>query len=329
LRGAFVEHAEFRSVQWHSTPPLPTSVRLRAPDSVVLGERVQLGSNGRDARGREIPLVSRRWQVLDTTLATVDDEGLLIPRAVGTVVIVLATNAGVADTARVRVLPPSERVILRDRFTGPLHADWFVLGSPRPASVRTNSGTELRLNGDERLVSAIVSREAVDARRGVGVRVRFRLPLTANVWQSLQLAVEQTPDSLALARMSAQPDAAVVDWRKQDASSCLMALPRGEGLLQRDLVALRAGGQSVATRKAPPAFGDGAEHEAVLQLFADGRCAMSLDGILLGVSDDRLQLTGPVRVVIGGQSVGTTVAVQEVELWRGVRVGKLSDTAPP
>jgi hypothetical protein len=33
-------------------------------------------------------------------------------------------------------------------------------------------------------------------------------------------------------------------------------------------------------------------------------------------------------VTISGQSVNTTVAVEEVEFWRGVRVGKLTDTTP-
>jgi hypothetical protein len=140
--------------------------------------------------------------------------------------------------------------------------------------------------------------------------------------------LEVTPDSLTLESMSEQPNAAVMNWRATERGMCFLALPRGEGVAQRDLLAIRADGQPVATRRAPPPFGDGATHEAVIQLFADGRCAVSLDGTLLGVSANSVRQDRPLRVTISGQSVNTTVAVEEVEFWRGVRVGKLTDTTP-
>ena len=326
LRGSFVRQVIDKGQRWRTVLPAPAAVGIRAPDSAVVGERVQLASTARDARGRDVPLLRRVWRVLDTAIATVDEAGLLTPRATGIATIELALANGLADTARVRVLPPAERVVLRDDFTGALEAHWFRLGSPQPAVVRVSSRNELRINGDAHLVSAVVSREAVDARRGAGMRVRFRLPLTARVWQSLQLSLESTPDSISLESMSQQPNAPVTNWRATENGSCFLALPRGEGVVLRDLLAIRAGGQPVATRRAPPSFGDGATHEAVIQLFADGRCAVSLDGTLLGVSENSIRQDRPLRATISGQSVNTTVAIEEVEFWRGVRVGKLSNS---
>lgn len=324
LNGAYVERVGDKLQLWKTVLPTPATVQIRTPDSVVVGERVQLAAITRDARGREVPLLRRQWATLDSALATVDETGLLVPHAAGTVRLVLALPTGLADTAQIRVLPPAERIVLQDDFTAPLGTHWIPLGSPRPALARIGPVNELRINGDAHLVSAVVSRIAVDVRRGGGVRVRFRLPLNARVWQSLQVGIEETPDLDALQRLSEQPDAGVGEWRADERHSCFVAMPRGEGLLQRDLLAVRAGGQSVATRRAPPPFGDGAVHEVVLQLFADGRCAASLDGTLLGVSENAVQRNRPLRVVLSGQSVGTTVAIESVELWQGVRVGPMT-----
>jgi DNA-binding SARP family transcriptional activator len=328
LRGTYVERVDEQGQRWNVRLATPATVTVRAPDSIVLGERVVLGSAARDANGRDVPMLQRTWRVLDTTIAVVDETGLLTPRTAGTATVLLTAAERLADTASIRVLPPSERVVLRDTFASLLEAQWIPLGSPRPSIVRVGARGELRLNGDARLVSAVVSRTAVDVRRGAGVRVRFRLPLTARVWQSVQVAFEATPDLVELERQSLMADAGVATWRSAEARSCFAAMPRGEGPALRDLLSIRSGGQPVATRRAPPSFGDGAVHEFVLQIFADGRCAFSLDGALMGVSDNAIPRDQPLRVVLSGQSVGTIVAIEEVEAWRGVRVGKLTDTTP-
>lgn len=110
----------------------------------------------------------------------------------------------------------------------------------------------------------------------------------------------------------------------RDYLSCRLNMPRAEGGPMRGLLGLYAAGLSIPTRRVAPPFGDGAVHEAELQLYADGRCAVSLDGELLGVSENTVLLDMPLRVHLSGQSVGTLVEVEEVEVWEGVRTPSVS-----
>ncbi len=321
FEGRTLERVDVAVQLWQSFERPPTTVRVLAPDTVVIGDAIQLAAVGRDARGREIALPRRRWTVLDSTVATITEGGVLRPLAVGTVRVVLGTSERLVDTAYIVSQRPTERIIVADRFTEPIEARWFKLGVPSPYTVRDFNGTVLRLNGDEVLQSGVVSRRAIHAQNGAGLRVRFRAPIVRPVWQSLHLALDATASDSQLQWLSDHPDEALpASWSWRVTRGCSMDMPRGEGTKFRNILGLNAGGRTVATAQVPPAFGDGAVHEAIIQLNADGRCSFTLDGVLLGTSDHAIPLDRPHRALLLGQSVGTIVEILEVELWQGLRL---------
>jgi hypothetical protein len=69
-----------------------------------------------------------------------------------------------------------------------------------------------------------------------------------------------------------------------------------------------------------PALTDGSWHTYRLQLFRDGRCGVAIDGRVVRISRQGIALDQPLRMYLDGQSVGTTVRVGPLEVWRGERL---------
>ena len=67
------------------------------------GDTARVEAKAWDARGNEMPDTSFEWSSSDTTVATVDDSGLVLSSAVGAMTITAASGT-LADTARVTVL---------------------------------------------------------------------------------------------------------------------------------------------------------------------------------------------------------------------------------
>lgn len=321
--GALVGRIDANVTDWGSPPSSAVRVAIDVADSLVVGERAQLRATAFDARNQEIGVAARQWTSRDRRLLQVDSHGVLTPLTTGSTRIVLALENGVTDSVPVRVVAPSARALLRETFTAPLSAQWFLLGAPRPRLLANGARSVLHLNGDERLTSAAVSRIAANPRAGLGLRVRFRLPISSPIWQSLTIGIEPVAGDSALRALELLPESPQPsDWSWRPSRSCSMRLPRGEGAEFRDMLLLDAAGNTVATKGAVPAFGDSALHTAEIQLFADGRCAFRLDGVELGVSELAVQMDRSMRVYLGGQSVNTTLAIEEVEFWQGVRGGR-------
>lgn len=327
--GKLIRRIDSHVFDWKSTPPAPARVTIAVPDSLVVGERARMTATAFDRRGRETAVAARTWSSRDASIADVDSTGMLMARAIGSTQIVMTLASGVSDTAVVRIVRASERVVLRDRFAEPLASRWFLLGTPLPKRRQSAEQSALHIDGDERLESAAVSRLAVDGRRGVGLRVRFRLPITRDTWQQLQIGIEPVAGDSALGALQQSPnDPQPESWRRwRTERSCELRLPRGEGRDFRHMLAMLAAGEVVPTRAGAPPFGDRGVHTAEIQVFTDGRCAFRLDGVLLGVSEHAVRLDLPMRVYLAGQSVGTIVAVEEIEFWQGVRVSEFREGA--
>lgn len=66
-----------------------------------------------------------------------------------------------------------------------------------------------------------------------------------------------------------------------------------------------------------PTMASGSWFDVVIQWLPDGRCAVLVDGALVGISQT-IQPGRSARVVMWGNSVGTDVLLGPLEVWRGV-----------
>jgi hypothetical protein len=56
-----------------------------------------------------------------------------------------------------------------------------------------------------------------------------------------------------------------------------------------------------------------------VQILADGRCGVAIDGRAAWISRGTVPLERPFRVLLEGKSYHTKVLVGKVEVWTGVR----------
>jgi hypothetical protein len=138
-------------------------------------------------------------------------------------------------------------------------------------------------------------------------------------WQVLHLRLDADLDSAALARWDhSTAYLPGTDLAAGESTVCLAAVPAGEGRDHSRLLALRTGVQG-ATVALPRANLEGRWYRVRIQVFADGRCGVAVDGRPVWVSGSAIRLNRPFHVVLQGNSAGTRMLVGPVEVWEGVR----------
>ncbi len=153
------------------------------------------------------------------------------------------------------------------------------------------------------------------------MQIRIRLPLSATQWQSIAVRLDPlTADDSAKAFAISNGDNADTDWQPHGTqNACTFFAPREEGGEFMRLAAFNVGSRIVAISRRAPNVADGAWHSLTLQLFSDGRCALAIDGNAVAISRNAVSIDKPVRLMIDGRSVKTTVEVGAIEAWSGVR----------
>ena len=89
-----------------------TIVLSRPPDSVAVGDSVQMTAEAFDALDNAIADVAFEWSSSDTTIVTVDQEGWVRARAAGSVGITAAAGATASATATVKAVQVPDTVVL-------------------------------------------------------------------------------------------------------------------------------------------------------------------------------------------------------------------------
>lgn len=305
---------------WRVRTRAVSSVAVLAPDTVAVGGQSRLRFEGRDTSGSVFATPYVRWTSLQPSLATVDSNGLVTARQIGRVGIVGAMSDRMADTAWLTVVPFSVTTLQTEAWYTGWQQRWLPFGTPAPTVTAGVKNTTLHMNGDDYLTSGVISWQQFDARQGLGARMRFRLPISRPKWQSLNFALDPVADSAALAAWSGRTQGLQLDvWSWRPARQCSLNMPRREGGPLRKRLAMLAATHPIAQRAEPPTFSDGEWHTAELQVHPDGRCAVVLDGVLLGISTESVLLDRPLRVMLHGAAVDTDVEVGAVTVWRGVR----------
>jgi hypothetical protein len=291
-------------------------VTITAPDTLASISPVRLVVAGiaRDSTSLTPALV--RWTSLDTAIATVSPDGLLVPRTNGTARIVASAGGWRADTTPVVV--SQRRAALSSRtlwFSAADAAAWYLFGTPRPTVVSRGAAPVLSLNGDSSYSSGIRLRETFHVGAGLTGRARVRLRLTANQWQTVHVGIHTSASDSAWSAWDlatgAQPMPANMGL------SCQLGFPAGEGAALRGRVGLTLGGE-LSSSVASETLVGGAWSWLEVQVLPDGRCGVAVNDRPLGLSRDRQRTARPVEVMVYGYAHRTQVLVDTVEVYTGV-----------
>jgi DNA-binding SARP family transcriptional activator len=294
-------------------------LRILLPGAALPVDGVhRLEAEGWDQHGQPIPSHALAWGSSDTTIATIDSGGVLRPLATGSVVVYASAGGWRSDSARITIAPPAHDVVLHERWRGSLEAEWVPYGEPLPAVVALpDGGRAFWSRGDSSFASGVYSRRAWSGRGGVGAEITATTPLTAIQWQTQVLALDAALDPSALARWDHRTGA--IDLaRSRLSAKCFVGFPGDEGPPAEARMHASQGLESGSIE--PPAdMHAGVPHRLRVQILADGRCGVAVDGRAVFISRGSVPVDRPFRVLLEGMSHRTRVLVREVEVWTGVR----------
>ncbi len=288
------------------------------PPEVPADARIQLALGSRTQRGVDFSPAAVWWESLDTARAAVDRDGLLMARSPGTARIVASAGGWRSDTTIVTITPPRVgETVLEERWRALDSTRWLTVGTPEPF---TENGT-LRVNGDHHLQSGVISWLTIRPEEGMGLELRFQLPMTELQWQNLDIgfAPKGTDAQLKAWTGRAGPFEDVIIDRASDDRTCQITIPRGELGDYASQLKLTGGRQSTPVHDFPITVTDGEWHTLRIQLFRDGRCGAAIDGQVVALSRRTIPMDLPMRVMITGQSKFTEVRVGALSVWRGER----------
>jgi DNA-binding SARP family transcriptional activator len=308
------------SVNWVQVPQAARhldSLRLMStqrPIPIDMPFRLQV--HGIDASGDQIAVPVRQWHSADTTLATVDSLGIVSPKRVGSVEVTLSAGGWRQKSVVLSFGPTTHSVVLRTSWEDGVPGAWRDFGYPPPRIVNDEHGTpSFWIAGDGSYHNGVYSRGSFDARRGLGVEVALSTPLNRVQWQNVYVTLSASLDSLALSdwdhRTGAFPN-------NPDRTDCGFGYPAGEGLVALDRIITTAAGES-SESPAPRWLRLGRRYVVRVQILADGRCGVALDGRPLWLSRRPVPTHNGYHAVIGGNSAGTRILIGAVEMWTGVR----------
>jgi DNA-binding SARP family transcriptional activator len=277
---------------------------VEAPPVLPVGTPIQLSARGADRHGQPVTLHTLTWWSADTSVLTVGPTGLVRPKRTGTASVFASAGGWRVGQVTLSVQPIDHVTVLAESWNGDPSAEWMGLG-PMPRSSEGPGGVRaVRLRRDGGARPGVYTRSAFRASRGLGVEVRLPSLLAggASIWLG--------------------PAGVGAPVTREDAmlQSCGLAIPPTGVPRLGDRLTLWSGRATSAASLA--GLGRGGWHTVRLQMFADGRCGVAVDGIPVWLSAaSPLPLEQPMRLVIENAAQNTEVMVGPVEVWEGVRGG--------
>lgn len=302
---------------WRRSTEALASVQLVAPREMPLNRLQRVTAIGRDGTGRTRSIPATHWFSLDSNIVRPMGAGYFRTRQPGLARIGVSAGGTLADTVAVIVRANRWTMLWREDWSRPLAERWLSFGDPGPDT----RGNALRVNGDRHLFSGVVSRASSDASTGMGVRMPVRLPLTRPAWQMLSIQLSYVAsDAQLLEWVDPAHQVQPRSWTTSAIPrSCMFLVPRGEGGQYMEMMSLSSASMPAPMPPWVRTVADGTWQRVTLQVFNDGRCGLAINEQAVAISGGTIQIDRPLRVVIEGQSVGTTVEVGPVEAWTGVR----------
>jgi len=286
-----------------------------AGGSAMLGVPTRLQANGSTSEGRPTPAPYVRWSTSDSSVASVGEDGVLRPRAEGWVTVYATAGGWRDDSLILAVRKATQRVVLDETWQDDWLERWVPYGDPRP-DVTDASGQRAFWNrGDGSHTSGAYSLAVADGSGGLGIEAQVHLDVTDGHWQQIRVGLVAADDSIGLATWDHRTgDPPFV----REPNSCIVSFPAGEESHLRGKFDLSAGGAPPIYLEPPPQRFQ-SWSRITLQFLPDGRCALTLDGHLLAITNSSVELARPFRIVLAGNSARTLMLVGRVSAWEGVR----------
>ena len=286
-------------------------------DTVSVGVPTTLSVRGQDSLGRPVDVPALQYTSLDPAHATLDSDGVLMPKHPGQVSVVISAGGWRVDTVRVPIGLAQTETALTEDWRDPM-TRWFQpFGIPLPQIVPGPRGHPWFWNaGDGRFTSGVVSRARYSAATGLGVEVEASTPITVDQWQLLNLILTAGLDSLELGRWDHRTGGIPTKPRYSQ-WTCQAGIPAGEGPNAFRLIGLGSGESTRAIRR--PDLLNGSIHRIRIQIFPDGRCGLAIDGRAVGIINGELPPGERYWLLIQGNSADAKVLVGRVELWQGAK----------
>jgi hypothetical protein len=260
-----------------------------------------------------------RWWSADSGIAGVTDSGEVVPHRAGVVTVHATAGGWRSESALIAVSQPRFARVLTEAWRDSIGHQWRPYGTPRPSLTRGPGNVPSFINnGDGIFVSGAHSRGVFNAASGFGIEASFSSPVTLNHWQLLTVELRSERDSTALATWDHDTGGPSSEIAGGPGLSCAEAIPWGEGPRWARTIGVGVPGESAPLRT-PPNLVTGRWYRVRLQLFADGRCGIALDGQPVWVSSSTIPIQFPIRIYLHGNSIGTRMLVGPLEVWEGVR----------
>ena len=303
------------------------TVRPRAADRLVIESGLGapavmvphlLTAVGVTAQGDTVTVGSVRWRSSDTTTAIIDSAGQLVGRHAGDVDVEVSAGGWRSAQRRLTIEPSREVELLRETWSDGIRTPWRAFGDPKPSVVASPGGTlGMSNNGDGSHSSGLYTETQYRTGRGLALDSRLSARITDLQWQLLTVAIDADIDSVMLRRWDHQHGAlSRVPVIRQRV--CRVDFPGGrEGAGWGDSLHV-VGGPEVRSIPVPRSFATGAWFDVRIQLLADGRCGFAVNGVPIWTSSNPVIPTSRVRVVLLGNSSGTTMLAGETTLREGV-----------
>lgn len=291
--------------------------RLDLPDGgIPVDAPFTLRASALAADGSTVRAHAVRIRSLDDSVATVVNS-VLRPRRAGVARLEVSLGGWRTDTVAARVVPATAVTLLSERWGADWSERWRGYGDPKPRLARGDGGPTLVTNGDGKYGSGAYLMRELDAATGLGVELRVSAPLTARQWQDLIISLHANTTF----RAQAAWDHLTGNLREVHDVACQTTLGGEGGAAHAELIVNTAAGGVAGRAPTPARLYDGSWHTVRLQLFADGRCGLAVDGVPLIVTAKPVTVRSPILLDLQGASVGTTIQVGRTEVWTGVRGG--------
>lgn len=290
------------------------------PSPVPLGVTTQLHVVGWGPRGQNIlMLIPPRWQTSDSSIATIDDRGLLKPLLPGRVRVIASVGGWRTGSAQVTIAGHSATTVLREDWDERWQDRWFSLGDPLP-TLATGPGNVRAFwnHGDGRYTSFGLSRERWKADAGLGVEVEASTPVNRGQWQHWAVIFWDVGTNEQILAASRNIEFPPPELYRQD-RNCEVAYPGREGMSGLERLSVYAAGAPLAQGPVGPWIRHVPWYKVRVQVLPDGRCGVAINGVPVWLSDTRINLDAPLRLALGTSSAGALVLHGPLEVWQGVK----------
>ncbi len=295
------------------------AVEADAPDTLRLGVPYRMRAWARLANRQTAGLVVRSFAIADTSVATVDTSGTILPRRTGSTSVLVSAGGWRAAVLPLQVAPPLPSVALLDeQWDDDVATRWQLYGYPRPQIVEAAGQRVFWNNGDGSYESGAFTLHDYGVRAGLGMETRISAPLDSGQWQQAMLRLTSVIDTAYVRRWNDRTGWLVPSRLAAGSGDCTFSYPYRNIQASGDSATLAIGQGSQAIAPTPH-FGNGTWFSVRLQVFPDGRCGVAINGRPIAIGRDRVDLTRRYRIVVSGNSAWTRILVGRLQVWQGVK----------